>query len=316
MSFDFVKKLDFESEFFNLYKISESAYAAICKDFNSPMRSNAGFIDIGDYLIIVDTTLSIEAAKDLIKAATQYTQKEPNFVVITHFHLDHIMGNSLFDVSTQIMTSDRTLKNLQTEGKKRIEDIKNMDLKKLESSLDKITDELQRRRAEFELSIAKIIQSGSFWIREPNLTFKTGCVIHGNNKNVHLRTYQKAHTDGDVTIYIPEEKILFSGDLLFAKSDPWLGSGDPEGWISLIEELLEIDFKVAVPGHGELATKEEFLLESKYIKEILDLVKKKIDAGEDPNEIKREDFSEEIQPLISPMFGRNIDFLAGFLRKS
>jgi len=51
MSFDFVKKLDFESQFFNLYKISDSAYAAICKE-NSAMRANAGFIDIKKYDII------------------------------------------------------------------------------------------------------------------------------------------------------------------------------------------------------------------------------------------------------------------------
>ncbi len=315
MSFDFVKKLDFESEFFNLYKISESAYAAICKE-DSSMRANAGFIDIGDYLIIVDTTMSIGAAKDLIKAATHYTQKEPNFIVITHYHLDHIMGNSLLDVSTQIMTSDRTLKNLQTEGRKRIEDIKKMDLKKLESSLNKVTDEVQRKRGEIELAVAKTIQSEGFTIREPNITFKTGCVIHGNNKNVHLRTFQKAHTDGDVIVYIPEEKILFTGDLLFARTDPWLGSGDPEGWISLSEELFTIDFKIAVPGHGELASKDEFTLQSKYIEEILRIVKKKIDAGEDPTTIKREHFSEEFQSWKSPIFQRNIEFLSEYLKKS
>ncbi|MCK4479563.1 MAG: MBL fold metallo-hydrolase, partial [Candidatus Lokiarchaeota archaeon] len=123
MSFDFVKKLDFESEFFDLYKLSESAYGAISKE-NSGMGGNAGFIDIGDYLIIVDTTGDVHAAEDLIKAATQYTQKEPNFIVITHYHMDHLMGTSLFDVSTQIMTSDRTLKNIQTEGRKRIEEFK------------------------------------------------------------------------------------------------------------------------------------------------------------------------------------------------
>ncbi|MFX1302874.1 MAG: MBL fold metallo-hydrolase [Promethearchaeota archaeon] len=315
MSFDFIKNLDFKSEFFELYQLSESAYAAISKE-NSGMGGNVGFIDIGDYLIIVDTTGNINAAKDLIKAAAQYTQKEPNFIVITHYHMDHLMGTSLFDISTQIMTSDRTLNNIQTDGKKRIEELKNMDLKEMEESLKSETNEEKRKEIENDLIFLKSIRSDDFFLREPNLTFKEECIIHGKEKTVYLRTFKKAHTDGDVIIYIPDEKILFAGDLLFAEVDPWLGSGDPEGWLSVNDELLELDFKIAVPGHGNLASKEEFSLENKYIKEIIELVKKRIDAGEDPNQIKREDFSEELKSWKSPILEWNLTFLAEYLKKS
>ena len=57
-------------------------------------------------------------------------------------------------------------------------------------------------------------------------------------------------------------------------------------------------------------------MESKYIKEILELVKKKIEAGEDPTQLKREDFSEEIKSWKSPILEWNINFLAEFLKKS
>ncbi len=315
MPSDFGKKLDFESEFFDLYQLSESAYGAIAKE-NSGMGGNAGFIDIGDYLIIVDTTGNVNAAEDLIKAATQYTQKEPNFIVITHYHMDHLMGTSLFDRSTQIMTSDRTLKNIQTDGKKRIDEFRNMDLKEMEESLKTEKNEEKRKEIENDLIFLKTIRSDDFSLREPNLTFKEGCVIHGKEKAVHLRTFKKAHTDGDVIVYIPDEKVLFAGDLLFARVDPWLGSGDPEGWSSINDELMALDFKVVVPGHGKLASKEEFSLENKYIKEIIELVKKRIDNGEDPTQIKREDFSEELQSWKSPILEWNLNFLAEYLKKT
>jgi glyoxylase-like metal-dependent hydrolase (beta-lactamase superfamily II) len=315
MSFDFVKKLDFKSAFFDLYKLSESAYGAIAKE-HSGMGGNAGFIDIEDYMIIIDTTGDVDAANDLKKAATQYTQKEPNFIVITHYHMDHLMGTSLFDRSTQIMTSDRTLKNIQTENKKRIEEFKNMDLTEMEDSLKKEKDEEKRKEIENDLKFLKTLRSDDFSLRDPNLTFKEGCVIHGGSKSVHLRTFDKAHTDGDVIVYIPEDKILFAGDLLFARTDPWLGSGDPEGWISVNDELIQLDFKITVPGHGKLASKEEFSLESKYIKEILELVKRRIDAGEDPTQIKREDFSKDIQSWKSSILEWNLNFFAELLKKS
>jgi glyoxylase-like metal-dependent hydrolase (beta-lactamase superfamily II) len=314
MSSDFVKKLDFDSEFFDLYKLSESAYGAIGKE-NSGMGGNAGFIDIEDYLIIIDTTANVDAAKDLKKAATQYTQKEPNFVVITHYHMDHLIGTSLFEKSTQIMTSDRTLKNIQTEGRKRIEEIKDMNLTEVEKSLNTETDEWKRKDIENDLKFLRTVRSDNFTLREPKLTFKEGSVIYGKGESVQIRTFKKAHTDGDVIIYIPEERILFAGDLLFAREDPWLGSGDPEGWISVIEELMTFDFEVVVPGHGKLASKKEFSLQNKYIKEILDLVKKSLKAREDPTQIQREDLSKEFQSWKSITFGWNINFLTEFLKK-
>ncbi len=315
MSFDFVKKLDFESEYFDLYKLSESAYAAISKE-NSGMGGNAGFIDIEDYLIIIDTTVNVDAAKDLKEAAIQFTQKEPNFIVITHYHTDHLIGASLFGKSTQIMTSDRTLKNIQTEGRKRIEEIKNMDLTEMEESLKTETDEWKKKDIENDLKFLRTVQSEGFSLREPKLTFKEGCVIYGKGESVQMRAFRKAHTDGDVIIYIPEEKVLFAGDLLFAREDPWLGSGDPEGWISVNEELMTLDFKVVVPGHGKLATKEEFSLENKYIREILGLAKKYVDAGKDITQIKREDFSKELQSFDSPILEWNLNFLSELLTKS
>jgi glyoxylase-like metal-dependent hydrolase (beta-lactamase superfamily II) len=315
MSLNFVKKLKFESEYFDLYKLSDSAYAAIGKK-DSGMGGNAGFIDIEDYLIIIDTTGNVEAAKDLKKAAVQFTEKQPNFIVITHFHMDHLMGTSLFDKTTQIMTSDRTLKNIQTEGRKRIEEFKNMDLTEMEESLKTETDAVKKKDIENDLIFLKTVRSPNFSLREPNLTFKEGCVIYGKGESVHLRTFKKAHTDGDVIVYIPEEKVIFAGDLLFARVDPWLGSGNPEGWIAVNEEIMTFDFNIVVPGHGELASKEQFSLENKYIKEILDLVKKKIDIGEDPTLIKREDFSEELQSFDSPILEWNLNFLTDLLKKS
>jgi len=319
MSFDLDNKLDFDSAFFDLYKLSESCYGAITKE-NSGMGSNAGFIDLGNFTIIIDTTLNIGAAQDLRRAAVQYTAKEPNLIIITHFHMDHVIGNSVFDTSTLIITSDRTLNNIKTENPKRVEEMKNFDpkeLEKMEESLKTEQDEEKRKEIEKDLRYIKMLQADDFFLRGANAAFKEELILHGREISVHLRTYQKAHTDGDVTIFIPEEKVLFAGDLLFANVDPWLGSGDPAGWVSLIdEEILKMDFKVVVPGHGKLASKEEFNLEKKYIEEIMELAKNRCNAGDDITQIKREDFSKELQSWNSPILEWNLNFLSEFFKKS
>ena len=190
------------------------------------------------------------------------------------------------------------------------------DLEVLSRSKKKWKYRFQRKEIENDLEFLKTVRSDDFSLREPNLTFHEGCVIYGKDNSVQMRTFNKAHTDGDVIVYIPEEKVLFAGDLLFARRDPWLGSGDPEGWISVNDELTTIDFKVSVPGHGNLATKEEFALQNKYIKELIELVKKRIDAGEDPTQINRDDFSKELKSWKSPVLEWNVNFLAEFLKKS
>ena len=318
MLLDFVEKLDFNSDYFDLYKISNNAYGAISKK-NSGMGGNAGFVDLGNFSIIIDTTLNDGAAKDLQKAVIHYTGKEPKIIVTTHFHMDHIKGNTVFDSSTLIITSHRTLKNIETENPKRIEDIKNTDpeeVAKMEEALKTEQDQEKKKEIENDLLYIRSIQAEDFSLRGADVSFEQEVILHGEKLTVQLRTVQKAHTDGDVIIYIPDEKVLFAGDLLFARTDPWLGSGDPEGWVSLIDkELLKMDYQVVVPGHGQIASKNEFEIEKKYIKEIMELANKYMDAGEEPTKIKREDFSEELQSWKSPILEWNTTFLTEHLKK-
>lgn len=268
---------------------------------------------------MIDTTMSIKAAEDLKRATIKFTGKDPNLVVITHYHFDHIIGNSIFDPSTLIITSDRTLNNIKTENQKRIEELKNIsqeEIMRMEKSLEKEIDEEKRKDIENDLRFIRSVQSKDFSLRDPNLTFKEELIIYGKTNKVFLKTFKKAHTDGDIVIYMPNEKVLYAGDLLFAKNDPWLGSGDPEGWISVIDDIMAWDFNIVIPGHGELASKEDFSLEKKYISEIIDLVKNQIELGKDSIKINREDFSVKLQGWKSPILQFNVDFLSEFLKKS
>jgi cyclase len=262
--------------------------------------------------------MSMGAAEDLNQASIKYVGKRPLIVIITHFHLDHIIGNSLFEPTTLIISSDRTKENIKTESQNRIHELKNIpqeEIIKMEESLKTEEDEEKRQEIIGDLKFIKNIQSKDFSLRIPNLTFKEKLIIYGEKREIHLCTFKKAHTNGDVIVYVPNEQVLYSGDLLFARCDPWLGSGDPEGWKSVIDQILQLDFNIAVPGHGELASKKEFLLQKKYITEIVDLVKKKINSGMDPIVIKREDFSTEFQEWKGSVLEWNVNFLIDFLKK-
>lgn len=102
-----IKKLDFESIYFDLYELSTGIYAAISAE--KLPSSNAGFFDLGNYLIIFDTIMDPYATEDLIKASKQFTKKDPSFLINSHYHWDHLFGNRKFPLEIPIISSSETL---------------------------------------------------------------------------------------------------------------------------------------------------------------------------------------------------------------
>ncbi|MHB1394525.1 MAG: hypothetical protein ACYCYE_15925, partial [Clostridia bacterium] len=99
------------------------------------------------------------------------------------------------------------------------------------------------------------------------------------------------------------------GDLLFKNSHPWLGTGDPDNFISVLEKLLKMDAKIFIPGHGELAAKNDIELEIKYIKELLALVDAKKAKGEAADTVTLSDISPEFRDWDGLCFMWNVDSL-------
>jgi glyoxylase-like metal-dependent hydrolase (beta-lactamase superfamily II) len=64
------------------------------------------------------------------------------------------------------------------------------------------------------------------------------------------------HTNSDLVVYLPHEKILFSGDLVYAGRLPWLGDGNTRQWLKTLEKLKTLDFKIVVPGHGKVGDRQ------------------------------------------------------------
>jgi glyoxylase-like metal-dependent hydrolase (beta-lactamase superfamily II) len=106
----------------------------------------------------------------------------------------------------------------------------------------------------------------------PNFTFEAQFNIFGAARSVELVEFLDGHTPSDVVMYLPAEKILFTGDLLFVKSHPYLGDGNLDHWIKNLELLKEIDVEKYVPGHGPTGQKEDIDAMINYINHIKSLV--------------------------------------------
>lgn len=311
---DNMKNVKFDSDNFSLIELAEGVYGAIEKGGNA--GSNAGIIDLGNYTVIFDTFLNIDASRELMEASEMLTGKKAGFVINSHSHMDHIVGNCIFPDNALVISSKQARELIETAGKE-FEAEKEQyipRLREVESLLETTRDSIELGNLNNELKFLENLVKPGIKIRIPDMAIEGKVTIQGSKRSLQLIQYDAAHSPGDVAAYLPEDEVCFMGDLLFAESHPWIGSGNPEKAIDALAELLEYDIKYFVPGHGRLSTKEDVISEIKYLKEIIELVKNKNSLNE------KEYFIDELSPMFrewkSLCFQWNIKYLVNRMKNN
>ncbi|MDI6754625.1 MAG: MBL fold metallo-hydrolase [Thermodesulfobacteriota bacterium] len=116
------------------------------------------------------------------------------------------------------------------------------------------------------------------------VAFEHDLTLYLGNREVRLIVFGPAHTPGDVGVYLPQEKILFAGDIAFFYVSPLAHEGTLKGWLRACERILAMDVETIVPGHGPIGTKEDLRLVRDYILLIQQEGGKVLDEGYGPLE--------------------------------
>jgi cyclase len=308
-----VKQINFTSENFTILQVTEGVYAAIEKGDNT--GSNAGIIDLGNYTVMFDTFLNIDASRELKRASEELTGRKVSFVINSHSHTDHIIGNCIFE-DDAIIISSKEVREMIGVSRKEFEGEKeqyNPRIEEIEKLIDTVESHVELEDLKNELKFLKNLVKPGVKIRVPDLTIDKKIVLHGSKRSLQLIQYDTAHSSGDIIGYLPDDKVCFMGDLLFTESHPWLGSGNPEKLINALKEILKLEIEYYVPGHGRLSIKEDVLLQMQYIHEITKLVEKKKSFDE------KDYLAEELSPLFknweSLCFSWNIKYLIERMQK-
>ncbi len=259
------------SDHFTLTQLAEGVFAAIATEAGGAF-SNAGIIDLGDRTLVFDTMNTPIAATDLKHVAEELTGRSVAYIVNSHWHADHWMGNQVFDNSTMIFSTPKTLEFMLSE----LEDIRKSqkdfsDFRRLiedyEKSLATETDEQRKKviitilsRWRYEMEALPGLSP-----RLPDITFDNNIVLFGKNRSVELYASGKGHTVSDVFLVLPEEQIVFWGDLGFFSCQPYMASCDLEGWKAQILSMTQSLYKHFIPGHGPLGNQTDLKLEHEYI---------------------------------------------------
>jgi cyclase len=264
-------------ELFEVKPVVPGVYAAIAKE-QYAVNSNAAIILLDDSVLVVDTHSKPSAARALIAQIKRLTDKPVKYVVNTHFHWDHYYGNEAYENAWPggivIISSEATREAIERQGlpllkrqvltvPKQIEALK-ANLAKANDARKKAEIEENLRQAESYLDEIKAMQ-----VTLPTLTFERSLILHQKSRTVEIRWLGRAHTDGDVVVYLPEDKVIVTGDALH-RWTPYMGNSYPYDWIRMLEAAEKLDFDWVIGGHGDvLHGKGQFQMWEQYFRDLM-----------------------------------------------
>jgi len=273
------------SEHFQLEQLADGVYAAIASPGGRAF-SNSGIVNLGDQTLVFDAFETRAAAGDLKSAAEQLTGHPVSTVIISHCHADHWGGNQVFAPEASIITTHAIREQMPAaigwlvQLKENPSELQQA-IQEARERLEKETDE--RQRASLSASIARMTgwQAAlpTLALRYPEQTFSGKLVFHGTRRRAELVEVAPAHTASDLYLLLPDDRIVFMGDLGFLQCQPFMAYCDPQAWVSQLEKMEQFDAETFVPGHGPLGTKADIALQRQYITLLEELVAQAISNG-------------------------------------
>lgn len=285
---------------FDIHKVAEGVYAAIARA-GFAINCNAAIFVNQDGVMVVDTHSKPSAARALLAQIREITPRPVRYIVNTHFHWDHSQGNHAylapsapaFPKPVEIISSEPTRRWLEKEGRPRIQSSRMQLPKQLEAlreRLGKARDAAERARTKEWLAQgeAYLAELKTIELDLPTVTFDSRLVLHQGSREIHLLFLGRGHTAGDVVAWLPQEKVVATGDLAHGLL-PYIADGYPAEWITTLDRLLEVGFERVIPGHGGVQQQKQRVTEFRnYLEELTGVVRRGLEAGRSLEELEKD----------------------------
>ena len=210
---------------------------------NQNFISNAGFVVTPGGVVVIDALGSPILAKKLIAEINKVSKQKIVAVIVSHYHADHVYGLQEFKkIGAKIYAQGEGRNYLSSETAKQ---------------------RLIASRVDFApwVNANTRLISADVWI-DQQFNLKIGGV------DFFISRVGPAHAPEDLMVYVPSEKVLFAGDLVFRGRIPFVGNADSKGWLLALDEIEKLNPKTVIPGHGSYSTKplEDISFTRSYLK--------------------------------------------------
>ena len=236
-------------------EISPGVYAYIQLD-GSWGLNNTGFITGRDAVSVVDTCFTEARTRAFLRAIGGITGLPIRTLVNTHHHGDHTHGNYLVP-GAAIVGHELCRQTVIDTGIRGLH------------------------------PLFPNVAWGNLELAPPFITFKDRLDLFVDDLKLELRYMGPAHTTNDVVVWLPERRLLFSGDLVFNGGTPFVAMGSISGSLVALERMRELGAEIIVPGHGPVCGPEVMDDIEAYLRFVQDTAKAAFDSGVTPLEAAR-----------------------------
>lgn len=216
--------------------------SALGSSANQNFISNAAFIVTTQGVVVIDALGSPALARQLVAAIRQVTPQPVSHVIVTHYHADHIYGLQVFKALGARILAHRAARSYLNSDTARLR--------------------LQASRQELApwIDASTELVDADQWLDADHELLLGGL-------RLQLRHMGPAHTPEDLVVYLPQERVLLAGDLVFRARIPFVGQADSRRWIQALDNLLALDARLIVPGHGPVSesAREDMQLTRDYL---------------------------------------------------
>ena len=275
----FASQADLQDKKISFTKLSEHAYA-----YTAEGDPNTGIVIGDDAVMVIDTQATPVMAGDVIRRIREVTDKPIKYVVLSHYHAVRVLGAAAY-APEHIIASDDTLSLIKERGEQ-----------------DKAS-EIGRFPRLFRA--VDSVPPGLTW---PSITFSGKMTIWLGKLEVQLLQLGRGHTKGDTVVWLPAERILFSGDLVEYDATPYAGDAYFSDWPATLDNLAALKPAKLVPGRGAALENEAQVAEGlagtrNFIADVFASVKAGAAQGQDLNSVYRATMA-----AIRPKYGHWVIF--------
>jgi glyoxylase-like metal-dependent hydrolase (beta-lactamase superfamily II) len=274
----FASQADLEEKRVSFTRLADNAYA-----YTAEGDPNSGVIIGDDAVMVLDTQATPAMAREVMARIRSVTDKPVRYVVLTHYHAVRVLGASAYGAQ-EIIASEDTCDLIVERG-------------------------AQDYKSEFERfpRLFRDVESipGLTW---PTITFRGEMTVRLGRTVVKLMQVGRGHTKGDTIAWLPEERVLFSGDLVEFGATPYTGDAYLTDWPQTLRNLQALGPRALVPGRGDALTTPDTVQQAlegtrAFVEAMFAAVREGRAAGKDLKTIYRETYA-----ALKPQFGHWVIF--------
>ena len=275
----FASQADLEEKKVSFTRLSDHAYA-----YTAEGDPNTGVVIGDDAVMVIDTQATPAMAQDVIRRIREVTDKPIKYVVLSHYHAVRVLGASAYRPE-HIIASEDTLALIHERGEQ-----------------DKAS-EIGRFPRLFRA--VESVPPGLTW---PTLSFSGRLRLWLGKLEVHILQLGRGHTKGDTVVWLPAERILFSGDLVEFDATPYAGDAYFSDWPQTLDAIAALKPLQLVPGRGAALQTEAQVAAGlqgtrDFVSDVFAAVKAGAAAGKDLRTVY-----QETMAAVRPKYGHWVIF--------